>query len=109
MNNLLNFFVKHSAWFIFAIYVILSLVLLFKDNPYQQSVYLTSANSVSAAVYKAFNGITSYFHLRGINESLQERNAALEMELIELRGQLSEMALHSPASNCHIPAALALE
>ena len=79
MNNLLNFFIKHSAWFIFAIYVILSLVLLFKDNPFQQSVYLTSANRVSAAVYKAFNGVTSYFHLRDINESLQERNAMLEI------------------------------
>ena len=98
MNNLLNFFVKHSAWFIFAIYVILSLVLLFKDNPYQQSVYLTSANSLSAAIYKAFNGVTSYFHLRGINESLQERNAALEMELIELKGQLSQLELQSPDS-----------
>ena len=103
MNNLLNFFVKHSAWFIFAIYVILSLVLLFRDNPYQQSVYLTSANSLSATVYKAFNGVTSYFHLRGINESLQERNAALEMELIELRGQLNDLALLSPDS-LHQPA-----
>ena len=103
MNNLLNFFIKHSAWFIFAIYVILSLVLLFRDNPYQQSVYLTSANSVSATFYKAFNGVTSYFHLRGINESLQERNAALEMELIELRGQLNDMALLSPDS-LHQPA-----
>ena len=101
MNNLLNFFIKHSAWFIFAIYVILSLVLLFKDNPYQQSVYLTSANSVSAAVYKALNGITSYFHLRGINESLQERNAALEMELIELRNQMADMELLSPDSLRH--------
>ena len=103
MNNLLNFFVKHSAWFIFAFYVILSLVLLFRDNPYQQSVYLTSANSVSAALYKAFNGVTSYFHLRDINESLQERNAALEMELIELRGQLNDMALLAPDS-LHQPA-----
>ncbi len=103
MNNLLNFFVKHSTWFIFAIYVILSLVLLFRDNPYQQSVYLTSANSLSAAVYKAFNGVTSYFHLRDINESLQERNAALEMELIELRGQMKDMALLSPDS-LHQPA-----
>ena len=101
MNNLLNFFIKHCAWFIFAIYVILSLVLLFKDNPYQQSVYLTSANQVSAAVYKAFNGVTSYFHLRGINESLQERNATLEMELIELRNQLAEMELLSPDSLRH--------
>ena len=98
MNNLLNFFIKHSAWFIFAIYVILSLVLLFKDNPYQQSVYLTSANRLSAAVYKAFNGVTSYFHLHDINESLQQRNAALEMELIELRGQLSDLQLQSPDS-----------
>ena len=98
MNNLLNFFVKHSAWFIFAIYMVLSLVLLFKDNPYQQSVYLTSANQVSAAVYKAFNGVTSYFHLREINESLQERNATLEMELIELREQMSDLALLSPDS-----------
>ena len=103
MNNLLNFFVKHSAWFIFAVYVILSLVLLFKDNPYQQSVYLTSANSVSAMVYKAFNGVTSYFHLRDINESLQERNAMLEMELIELRNQMSELELLSPDS-LHQPA-----
>ncbi|MDY6302050.1 MAG: rod shape-determining protein MreC [Bacteroidales bacterium] len=103
MNNLLNFFIKHSAWFIFAIYVILSLVLLFKDNPYQQSVYLTSANSLSAAVYKAFNGVTSYFHLRDINESLQERNAALEMELIELRNQMADLSLLSPDS-LHQPA-----
>lgn len=103
MNNLLNFFIKHSAWFIFAIYVILSLVLLFKDNPYQQSVYLTSANSLSAAVYKAFNGVTSYFHLRDINESLQERNAALEMELIELRNQMANLSLLSPDS-LHQPA-----
>ena len=78
-------------------------MLLFKDNPYQQSVYLTSANSVSAAVYKAFNSVTSYFHLRDINESLQERNAALEMELIELRNQMADMALQSPDS-LHQPA-----
>jgi rod shape-determining protein MreC len=98
MNNLLNFFIKHSAWFIFTIYVILSLVLLFRDNPYQQSVYLTSANAASAAVYKAFNSVTSYFHLRDINESLQQRNAALEMELIELRSQLNDLALLTPDS-----------
>ena len=101
MNNLLNFFIKHCAWFIFAIYVILSLVLLFKDNPYQQSVYLTSANQVSAAVYKAFDGVTSYFHLRGINESLQQRNASLEMELIEMRNQMAEMELITTDSTRH--------
>jgi rod shape-determining protein MreC len=47
--------------------------------------------------------VTSYFHLRDINESLQERNAALEMELIELRNQMADMALASPDS-LHQPA-----
>ena len=78
MNNLLNFFVKHSSWFIFIIYVVLSCVMLFRDNPYQQSVYLTSANSVTATVYEGMSAVTSYFHLKDINADLQERNALLE-------------------------------
>jgi len=103
MNNLLNFFVKHSSWFIFAIYAILSCVLLFKDNPYQQSVYLTSANAVSATIYKAFGTVTSYFHLHDINEDLQQRNAMLEMELIELRNQITDYQMLLPDS-LHQPA-----
>ena len=46
MKNLLDFFVKHSSWLVFTVYVVMSCVLLFRDNPYQQSVYLTSANGV---------------------------------------------------------------
>jgi rod shape-determining protein MreC len=93
MNNLLSFFVKHSAWLVFLIYMILSLVLLFSDNPYQQSVYLTSANSVSATTYEAISSVSSYFHLKDINEDLQERNALLEMELVRLRSQIKDLQM----------------
>jgi len=96
MNNLLNFFLKHSSWLVFLIYLIASCVLLFKDNPYQQSVYLTSANAVSATVYEGISEVTSYFHLKSINEDLQERNALLEQELIDLREQLGEKAVENP-------------
>lgn len=93
MNNLLNFFVKHSAWFVFIIYMILSLVLLLRDNPYQQSVYLTSANAATATVYEAMSAVTSYFHLHDINEDLQERNALLEMEVVSLRDRVKDLQM----------------
>lgn len=89
MNNLLNFFVKHSSWFLFAFYVIVSCMLLFKNNPYQQSVYFTSANALSAKVYEGMSSITSYFNLKSINEELQQRNSDLEMRVIELNNELA--------------------
>ena len=98
MNNLINFFIKHSAWFVFMVYLILSLVLLFRDNPYQQSVYLTSANAVTASTYEALSTVTSYFHLKSINEDLQERNALLEMELVSLRDRMKDLQMLVPDS-----------
>ncbi len=62
--------------------------MLFRGNPYQQHVYMTSAGAVASAVYRTSNSVTGYFHLRGINEDLQQRTAQLEMELIDLRRQL---------------------
>ena len=53
MNNLLFYLMKWRPWILFAIYVVVSCSLLFEQNPYQHSVYLTSANSVASGVYNA--------------------------------------------------------
>jgi rod shape-determining protein MreC len=87
VRNLLNFFLRYSAWFVFAIYAVLSCFLLFKKNPYQHHVYLTSANAVAASIYDVSSNITGYINLRDINNDLQRRNAALESEVIALRQQ----------------------
>lgn len=88
MRALLDFFVRHSAWFVFVLLVTVSCVLLFRSNPYQQAVYMTSAGRISSSVYGAANSVTSYFYLRTINEDLQTRLADLELENISLRRQL---------------------
>ncbi len=90
MRNLINFLIKYGTWFIFMFYVLISCVLLFSHNLYQQSVYLTSANIVASSVNSTSSQVTGYFHLRGINESLQESNAMLENEVLNLRHQLAE-------------------
>lgn len=89
MRNLLGFFAKYGSWFLFVIYVAISFVWLFTDRRYQQSVWLTSANSVSSSVYEISGNVTGYFNLRSINDDLQKRNARLENEVLNLREQLA--------------------
>lgn len=93
MKNLLNFFIKHLSWLVFIFYVTISCILLFQTNPYQHYVFLTSANSISSAVYGEFNNVSSYFHLHEINEDLHNRNALLEFEVINLRNEVKNLRL----------------
>lgn len=91
MKDLLNFIIKYSRWFIFTIYVVISLVLLVVNNNYQQSIYLSSANTVTGGIFGTWSEITGYFHLKSINKSLQARNASLQNEVLNLQSQLNEI------------------
>lgn len=88
MRDLLHFIVRYLSWFVFTFYVVVSIVLLARNNPYQHHIALTSAGVVTASVYDATNSVSSYFNLHAINEDLQLRNAALESEVIALRNQV---------------------
>ena len=90
MRELFDFFIRNSKWFVYALFVVASCMLLFQGNPYQHHIYLTSANAVSSAVYETANNVTSYFNLRDINEDLNRRKAALEKEVINLREKLQQ-------------------
>lgn len=88
MNDLINFFIKFSRWFVFAFYVILGCILLFNNNPYQHHIYLTSAGSFISTIYKGANSVSSYYNLREINDNLQSQCANLELEIIKLRDNI---------------------
>ena len=84
MRNLINFLLKYNYWFLFVILEVASFVLLFRFNNYQQSAYFTSANTVVGAVYEVSGGISSYFHLKSVNEDLLDRNMLLEEQINNL-------------------------
>lgn len=88
MRTLADFLLRHGAWFVFLLLAGISCVLLFRGNPYRQAVFMTSAGRVTAGVYSVANSVTGYFHLRSINDDLQQRLADLEMENINLRRRL---------------------
>ena len=92
MRNILGFIIRYSKWFTFTIYVVVSILLLVRNNSYQQSVYLSSANVVTGSVFGAWSEVTGYFHLKTINESLQASNAELQNQVLNLKSQLAQLS-----------------
>ena len=88
MRNLLNYILRNSAWFLAFLLIAFSLYLVFKHNPYQRSVYLSSTNKISGEVFQISNNVTSFFHLKSNNEELLDRNAQLERTVQLLKTQI---------------------
>ena len=67
---------------------VLSMVLLFRFNDYQGSVWFTSANYVTGVAYEATSKVTSYLSMGALNEKLTKRNVELEQQVRELSSKL---------------------
>lgn len=88
------------------VYVTISCVLLFQNNPYQHSIYLTSANAVSTALYRGATSVTSYFNLRDINYDLQHRNAMLESQVLALKEEIAQYKIMEYAATVPVDSSL---
>lgn len=107
MRKLILFLINHSPIFVYAFYLAVCLILLLKFNPYQQSVFFSSANEMAGRFYAMTNGITGYFGLREINRDLQKQNGNLEMELIRLREEVHRLGGDSLLTRTYADSVLA--
>ena len=81
MRNLLDFLARHYHWFLFLLLETVSVILLFRYNSYQGSVWFSSANAVAGKVYAWSSAVEQYFSLTEVNEKLTQRNLYLERQL----------------------------
>lgn len=51
--------------------------LFFGYNTYQRANYVNSANAVSGYLFRKYNTVQYYFHLKAVNDSLVKQNALL--------------------------------
>ena len=79
---------KYKHWFLFVALEVLSMVLLFRFNDYQGSVWFTSANYVAGLAYEGSSKVTSYLTMGEVNEALTKRNLELEQQVKALSAQL---------------------
>lgn len=95
MHNLIEFIKKHFHWLVFLILESVSMVMLFRFNDYQASVWLTSANDLAARVNQKYSDIMAYINLGDVNKDLTMRNIMLQRQVSELRDALAYMGADS--------------
>ena len=91
MHNLTEFLAKHNHWFVFLVLEVVSMVLLFRYNSYQGSVWFSSANAVKGKVYEWDSAVESFFSLSGVNSQLTQRNAFLEQQVRMLDDSIARL------------------
>lgn len=92
MQTLVEFLKRFNHWVIFILLEVISLVMLFRFNHYQGSVWFTQANAVSATVNGIYSDILAFINLKNVNERLTEQNTTLQIQLAQLREQLADQA-----------------
>lgn len=95
MNSIFQFLYKHLHWLVFVVLEIVCFVLLFSFNGFQGSIYLSTANVVSARLMVGKSRVASYFALDQTNEALAMQNAILQQRVTELEQMLGQFRLDS--------------
>lgn len=87
-NNLIDFIRKYCYIFLFILFETISMILLFRFNSYQGSVWFSAANSVAAGINSTYSNVMNFFNLEQINQELTAQNIALQRETEYLRQSL---------------------
>lgn len=98
MHNLTEFLAKHNHWFVFLVLEVVSMVLLFRYNSYQGSVWFSLANAVTGKVYEWDSAVESFFSLSGVNSQLTQRNAFLEQQVRMLDDSIARLTRSQEAA-----------
>jgi len=77
MRYLLYFLQKQYIYFLFLALEVISLLLLFNNNDYQNSALTYVSNGIAGSVLNTSSNVSEYFSLRRVNRILAEDNARL--------------------------------
>lgn len=81
MRNLFIFISRYSAFFLFLIFEVSSLVILVKYNSFQKASFINSSSELTGTIYERVDEITRYLNLGQTNTRLAEENARLRSQL----------------------------
>lgn len=91
MQNLIEFFTKNFHWLLFLFLEMVCVVLLFRYNSFQGSVWVSSANAVVGKVYEWKSDVEQFFSLEDRARRLTDENIALQRQLNRAREELLDL------------------
>jgi rod shape-determining protein MreC len=77
MGNILAFLAKYHRFFLFLFLEIICFSLVVSFNKSQKSAFVDLSNELAGRVYKAYDNVDQYFHLKREKDSLAAENARL--------------------------------
>jgi rod shape-determining protein MreC len=81
MGNILAFLAKYHRFFFFLLLEIICFSLVVSFNTSQNSTFVGVSNELAGRVYKAYNNVDQYFHLKREKDSLAAENTRLRAML----------------------------
>lgn len=93
MRQLIQFLVRYRNFLLFLFLEILSLILLFRFNDYQQGILFSSANRINGKLYTFREAVSGYFALRENNTELLRLNSEMELRIARLEESLQNAGL----------------
>jgi len=81
MRNLLVFFTKYNAFFLFLVFEIVSILIYVNYNSFQKASVINSSNEVTGNLFQRINEFYSYLSLKDVNDSLSKENTKLRNNL----------------------------
>ncbi|WP_347157282.1 rod shape-determining protein MreC [Pontibacter chitinilyticus] len=85
MRNLFAFIYRFRAFLVFVLLEVLCVYLIVRYNTYQGAAFFNSADKYVGQVLEFQSGVTDYFRLASINNTLARENAALREEVLRFR------------------------
>lgn len=107
MQNLIAFLTKYFHWFLFLLLEVISVVMLFRYNSYQGSVWISSANAITGKVFQWQSAVEHFFSLQQRSWNLEQRNMDLEQKYWRARQRLLELEGDTAAVDSSMQQALA--
>lgn len=90
MQQIVRFFINKKDFFVFLLLFTISIGLTFRNNYYQQSLYLNSANTITGGVFRLSHSFHQYLNLKKQNELLSEENRRLHNENFNLKNFIAQ-------------------
>ncbi|MBK7764320.1 MAG: rod shape-determining protein MreC [Bacteroidetes bacterium] len=81
MRNLIFLIKQFHNFFIFLLLELVCLIIVFRNNSYQQSSYINSSRNIAGKFYSRKEKLVGFMHLSEVNDSLLRENARLRKEL----------------------------
>ncbi|MFK7950298.1 MAG: rod shape-determining protein MreC [Saprospiraceae bacterium] len=81
MRNLVLFFIKYNAFFVFILLEIVSFYLIVNNNEKQNVIFVSSANQLTGSFYERYDKVISYWNLGDVNAELANDNKRLMEQL----------------------------